>query len=244
MLEDIRTVMWKELREILRQDGELKNGLSIFIMPVALGVLSAFCGRMHWPHPVMALIFALFIPVLCISAVVADSFAGERERQTLEALLATRLSDRAILLGKLLSMVLWAWAVTLVFFLTGVITVNVVVREPGVVFFGVPGLLAAFLVPPLAALAAGSFGMHYSLRAGSVRQAQMLLGYSAMGLLFIPGFALRLMPVDMRNAIIGFFTGLDPLALVLSTALFLLAESFVAVQAAQARFRRARLIMD
>lgn len=244
MLEDIRTVMWKELRETLRLGGELKNGLSIFIMPLVLAVLTACAGGVHWLQPVMALIFALFIPVFCISAVVADSFAGERERKTLEALLSTRLSDRSILLGKLLSLVLWAWAVTLLFFITGVITVNVVVQDTGVVFFGVPGLLAAFLVPPLASLAAGSFGMHYSLRAGSVRQAQMLLGYSAMGLLMVPGIVLRVIPVSLRKSIIGFVTGLDPLALMLSTALFLLAESIVAVHAAIARFRRTRLILD
>lgn len=244
MLEDIRTVMWKELRETLRLSSETKDGAGALFGVLILAVMTACAGRAHWPHPVMALIFALFIPVFCISAVVADSFAGERERKTLEALLATRLSDQSILLGKLLSMVLWAWGVTLLFFITGVITVNIVVREPGVIFFGVPGLLAAFLVPPLASLAAGSFGMHYSLRAGSVREAHMLLGVTALGLLFVPGFALRIIPVEMRKAIVGFFTGLDPLALVLSTALFLLAESYVAVKAAQVRFRRARLILD
>ena len=172
MLEDIRTVMWKELRETLRLSSETKDGAGVLFGVLLLAVMTACAGRAHWPHPVMALIFALFIPVFCISAVVADSFAGERERKTLEALLATRLSDRAILLGKLLSMVLWAWAVTLLFFITGVIKVNVVVQDPGLVFFGLPGLLAAFVIPPLASLAAGSFGMHYSLRAGSVREAR------------------------------------------------------------------------
>jgi ABC-type Na+ efflux pump permease subunit len=40
---------------------------------------------------------------------ITDSIAGERERQTLETLLASRLPDRAILLGKVAAITLLGW---------------------------------------------------------------------------------------------------------------------------------------
>ena len=50
---------------------------------------------------------------MMVSSLVADSFAGERERHTLETLLASRLPDRAILAGKLLVPVAVAWGAAL-----------------------------------------------------------------------------------------------------------------------------------
>ncbi|MCE5272656.1 ABC transporter permease subunit [bacterium] len=244
MLDDIRAVIWKEMRDNLGFSFRSKEGLSALLTPVLLAVITACAGKAEWLHPVMVLIFALFIPAFYTSAVVADSFAGERERKTLEALLATRLGDSAILFGKLGAMTLWAWAAAALFFAVGLLAVNVVARGMGVLFFGVPALVAAFAVAPLTALAAASLGMHYSLRASTVRQAQTWLGFTVMGLLMVPGIALRMIPAGLRNTIIGFVTGIDPLALVISTALFLLAESLVTVHAARARFRRARLILD
>jgi len=55
----------------------------------------------------------LIIPLMVASVIAADSFAGERERRTLEALLYSPTSDRELFLAKLLSSWLPAVAVTL-----------------------------------------------------------------------------------------------------------------------------------
>lgn len=44
--------------------------------------------------------FFLIIPIVASSVMGSDSFAGERERKTIEALLATPISDSELLLGK------------------------------------------------------------------------------------------------------------------------------------------------
>jgi ABC-2 type transport system permease protein len=44
----------------------------------------------------------LIIPIMASSVIASDSFAGEKERRTIEALLATPLSDSEMLLGKIL----------------------------------------------------------------------------------------------------------------------------------------------
>jgi len=45
----------------------------------------------------------LIIPIMISSVIASDSFAGEKERKTLEALLYTPTTDMELLLGKLLS---------------------------------------------------------------------------------------------------------------------------------------------
>lgn len=55
----------------------------------------------------------LIVPVMVSSVIAADSFVGEKERKTLEALLYTPTTDAELLVGKLLSAWLPALAVTL-----------------------------------------------------------------------------------------------------------------------------------
>lgn len=67
----------------------------------------------------------LIVPLMVASVIAADSFAGEKERKTLEALLYTPTTDRELLLGKLLSAWLPAVVVGLVGFLLYSIVANI-----------------------------------------------------------------------------------------------------------------------
>jgi ABC-type Na+ efflux pump permease subunit len=60
--------------------------------------------------------FFLIIPIMASSVTSSDSFAGEKERKTIEALLATPISDTEMLLGKVLVSFIPAMAITLVAF--------------------------------------------------------------------------------------------------------------------------------
>ena len=66
----------------------------------------------------------LIIPLMVASVIAADSFAGERERRTLEALLYSPTTDRELFVGKLLSAWLPANAVALVGFIFYTIMAN------------------------------------------------------------------------------------------------------------------------
>lgn len=68
----------------------------------------------------------LIIPMMVSSVIAADSFVGERERKTLEALLHTPLTDRELLLSKMLSAWLAAVGVGLGAFLLYTVVVNAV----------------------------------------------------------------------------------------------------------------------
>jgi ABC-type Na+ efflux pump permease subunit len=72
----------------------------------------------------MLLPFFLILPLMVASMIAADSFAGEKERKTLEALLYTPTSDRELLIAKMLSGWLAAIAVGVGGFVLYTITVN------------------------------------------------------------------------------------------------------------------------
>jgi ABC-2 type transport system permease protein len=68
----------------------------------------------------------LIIPLMVSSVIAADSFAGEKERKTMEALLYTPTTDRELFIGKLLSGWLAALTVALVGFVFYGIIANTV----------------------------------------------------------------------------------------------------------------------
>jgi len=60
--------------------------------------------------------FFLIIPLMASSVIASDSFAGEKERKTIEALLATPISDGELFFGKMLVSFIPSMIVTLVSF--------------------------------------------------------------------------------------------------------------------------------
>jgi ABC-type Na+ efflux pump permease subunit len=68
--------------------------------------------------------FFLIIPLMVSSVIAADSFAGEKERKTMEALLYTPTTDRELFIGKLLSGWLAAIAVAFISFVLYAIMAN------------------------------------------------------------------------------------------------------------------------
>ncbi|MGB9895647.1 MAG: ABC transporter permease subunit, partial [Thermoproteota archaeon] len=61
--------------------------------------------------------FFLVIPIMVSDVIASDSFAGEKERKTIEALLATPISDSELFMGKVLVAFIPAVIVTTVSFL-------------------------------------------------------------------------------------------------------------------------------
>ena len=100
----------------------------------------------------------LLVPLIVATVIAADSFAGERERGTLEALLHTPTTDRELLAAKFLASWLPAVVVSTVGFIVYAVLANVLAwSELGRVFFpnGTWVLLAVFMAPGLAALGLG-----------------------------------------------------------------------------------------
>jgi ABC-2 type transport system permease protein len=100
----------------------------------------------------------LLVPLVVATVIAADSFAGERERGTLEALLHTPTTDRELLTGKFLAAWLPAVWVAWVGFAVYSVLANVLMwPRLGVVFFPSPTwlLLAFWVTPAISALGLG-----------------------------------------------------------------------------------------
>ena len=110
-VRDTLAVLQKELREIIGERQSRRGGFVQAIVIIAvMGVLYPASTPHFWlsAHPLAIVYFAFFPGVLAVT-VAADAFAGERERKTLETLLATPLGEWAILLGKAAAAVTGRW---------------------------------------------------------------------------------------------------------------------------------------
>jgi ABC-type Na+ efflux pump permease subunit len=125
----------------------------------------------------------LIIPLMVASVIAADSFAGERERRTLEALLYTPTTDRELFIGKLLSSWLPALAVTLAGFILYAVMANAAAWPTmGTFFF--PNMMWVVMTLWVAPAAAG-LGLS-SMVLVSVRAQGFQDAYQTGGMVVLP----------------------------------------------------------
>lgn len=243
MIADLGTVMWKELKEVLTlSGGRTKWGLLVFVG--LFGVFMPLQMGREWVESPVALAYWSWIPLLLVNSTIADAFAGERERRTLETLLASRLSDRAILFGKIFAAMAYACGIAWVSVLTGLVTVNVTQGHGELLMYS-PGLALGIVGLGILASGLGSgAGVLVSLRASTVRQAQLTLSRISIALIFIPIFGVQAMPSAWKMHLVRMAADIDLAHAVLLAVIVLVAGNVAFFAAAMARFRRARLILD
>ncbi len=131
--------------------------------------------------------FFLIIPLMSSSVIASDSFAGEKERNTLEALLATPLTDSELLLGKILVSFIPGMGVTYFGALLYMGTVDILTAD----IFGkyilptVPWLIMLLVLAPVISLLGIGVAVIISSRVKGFREAQQL-----SAILVIPVLAL------------------------------------------------------
>jgi ABC-2 type transport system permease protein len=245
MGNDILTVMWKESKGLLRYGDSRWKAIVTLLTPIAVfGIVFPIQFRESWLTSFWPVAVSVFTPLLLIATTIAESFAGERERHTLETLLASRLPDRAILLGKLLTSMLFGWGMTLFLLFVSLLVVNLLEWENEFHFYHpvifVINILLSWLVSGMVA----SLGVLISLRAPTVQSAAQTL----ILMLFMPFLLLQavvfilptFLPVETVKAMIG---NLDLPAIVLIVLLVLLLANLGLFLGALARFQRSRLIL-
>jgi len=247
-LSDVGTVLWKELREAYRGGsrplvGLVIGGVMSALLAIAIPVVLSFGvdSAHRWAYVFSVAggmaAFATFIGFFGPLATVVDSFAGERERHTLETLLATPLSDRAILLGKVLSQYVGVWSTVVLLAVVSSATTTVIAGAPGLVVL--PFVLVAGLVgSTITATLVVGLGSLISLRAPTVKKGQEWLGYSMFPIFFLPAFAGPLLSMDggLRGLLVASLllaVGLPALVVILGIVFMVLLFT---------RFRRDRLV--
>ena len=186
-----------------------------------------------------------------------DAIAGERERNTLESLLATRLPERALLTGKVLSISLQAWLSALALAFGALVVFNVASIPQGEIVAYPPSVLVAGPVISLLTTVLGTiFAIAVSMTSAAVRQANLrilMISTVLPVLLTIPALLLFVLAVFIF-ILVGETAGrpVDPTTIELDRSLAiagflaavatLLFANGIGFVIAAARFTRARLM--
>jgi ABC-2 type transport system permease protein len=245
VIRDLLTVARKEWKEVLLTGAGLKGGrLGLLTMLAVFGVVLPANTGIAWVGSPALLVAWAWVPLMLVSGVVADSFAGERERHTLETLLASRLPDQAILFGKLLAAVGYAWGFTMVLVLVSLVSVNAIHWQGRVIWFPLVSAIGVPIFSLLTSILAASAGVLVSLRASTVRQASQVLAISVMLVLFVPVFGIQALPVSWKSALVRSALAFGPWVALGACGLVVAVLDGVVLALGVLRFQRARLILD
>lgn len=231
-MSDLWTMIWKEAKDLIFQGGWAQWLRPLILIGVG-GVALPLRAGLQWLElsPAVLLVL-LIIPFSIIVSFIGDAIAGERERHTLETLLASSMPDRAILLGKVIVTVGYAWGIALIGLLLGPVVVNLFNGDgPGswVFYHPLELFLDALALTLVVSLFATSAGVLISLRVATVRQAQQILITGMIVLIFGVLLAISALPADLFSAlsysqfllmVIAVIAGLDAILLGLALASF------------------------
>jgi ABC-2 type transport system permease protein len=236
-MSDTWTMIWKESKDEFFQ-GNWQALIRPLLFMGILGIIFPLQSGMQWIDlSSLQLVLVTYIPFVFILNYIGDAIAGERERHTLETLLASRISDRAILFGKIIVTVGYTWGMAFVSLLLGLVSVNLVNGQAAWRFYSPSQLLMTLILILLMSLLAASAGVLVSLKSATVRQAQQTMFIATLGLGVAGVLALKVVPANVISALTY-----NQLQLVIMGILALLDAVFLIISLVT--FQRARLILS
>ena len=187
-----------------RSRSGLAGRLAAIFLPLAvMGMLLPWQFGSAWVETPVGLGFWCWVSLLMVTPQAADSIAGERERHTLDTLLALPLSDRGILLGKVAAAAFYGWLMGTATALLALVTVNLTHWGGVIRLYPPPLFLGGLLLSALAALLGASAGFLLSMRSPTVRQAQQSLSLVVLLLALGPLIASLLAPSSLWPRLTG-----------------------------------------
>jgi len=236
-MSDILTMVWKESKDVLFQGGWRSLIRPLFVIGIMGMYLPLQFGSQWVALTPLGMLLLLWIPFFLVISFIGDAIAGERERHTLETLLASRMSDRAILLGKVAATVLYAWGMSFLSLLLGLVLVDLFRTQGNWMFYPLDLFVVALVLSLLAGMLATSAGVLVSLKVATVRQAQQILSVSTIVFVFGVTFALRALPANL-------FSSLNYAQFLLIVMAFLAVLDAILLGLSLVSFQRSRLIVS
>ena len=246
MFNDILTVMWKERKGLFRFRGSRIRFLMTMLTPILFAFVFPLQAGPDWVEEFPPVVLSAVIPIILVGITVPESFAGERERHTLETLLASRLPDRAILWGKVLLAVAYGWGMTIVMLLVALILVNLLHGSGRIMLYRSEIAVANVLVSLLMSALIANLGVLVSLRSTTAQGAQQVL----ISLLLVPLMILQLIPMALFSVVpngrelLTQWLSVDLASVILVVVAVLVAANAGLLLATMAHFQRARLTLD
>ncbi|MEM3212328.1 MAG: ABC transporter permease subunit [Candidatus Micrarchaeaceae archaeon] len=133
----------------------------------------------------------MIMPIITASVLAADSFAGEKERKTSEALLSSPISNAELFMGKILASALPAFLITLSVFLIYAGIINYfTVGEYGVSVFPNATWYLMLANSPLLILATIGLVVLVSSKVKGIKEAQQVSALLALPIFLMPFVAI------------------------------------------------------
>lgn len=170
--------------------------------------------------------FFLIIPLMASSVIASDSFAGEKERKTIEALLATPISDEELFLGKILVSFIPSMIVTILSFTVYTIifdTLSYNIFSGNLILPNLEWLLIIFCLAPTIAFTSIGLTVMISAKVKGFREAQQISAILLIPILvLIIGQATGAVILGIQNIILltVIFAIIDFIIFKISTKLF------------------------
>lgn len=181
-MSGIGAIVWKEWREVFLPNGRPGRQL-IGLLLIQLGLPFIFGALFGQGPEIWAITVGVFlgmIPIYTVLSYVIDSFAGERERHTLETLLATRLTDTSILLGKLTALLSFAFLFGAFGLIVLVIVGPLYVGTGFYLSLALLTFLGSFIGAMHYAVIASLIGILVSMRVKTVRGGQQVFAFTTI----------------------------------------------------------------
>ncbi len=245
MIADVCTLIWKEWKEIFLQRSNYRGGIiSLALFIGVSGIFLPIQFKSEWLTSPIDLFIWIWFSIFLVLSMVTDAIAGERERHTLETLLASRLSDQAILLGKICASVIYGWSVAILSIFVGLLTVNVIDSQPGFQVYPLPIFLGGIVLSFLACVLMSALGVLVSLNAPTARSAYQRLSTVLVVLFLVPVLGINLLPASAQQSLQLFLVNFNLNKTILWAAIILLFLDSGLILAARVRFQREKLLLD
>jgi ABC-type Na+ efflux pump permease subunit len=245
----VRAVVWKDLLELKKNSGMVWSMLALpaVIVLVPIGVVRTYVANPNDPNLravalyyelsvdtanaarflvdkvladwfVLYLVMPVFVPILMSSHAVA----GEKEKRTLEPLLASPITPLELVVGKSLASLIPSVAVCLVAFALLCIGVDVVAwpLAQELLLPNTMWVFGVFVIAPLFAFFGNGVAVLISARVGDSRLAQQLSGLFVLPLVGLAAGQFG----GLLKAGTGYYAALGALVLVLDVAIVMMAR--------------------
>ncbi|MFQ6040753.1 MAG: ABC transporter permease subunit [Candidatus Poribacteria bacterium] len=229
-MKNVTVICRKELLEISR---DKKFIIPCLLMPVGMPIMLYFItlGNMKiFQNTTMGYMFPLGLMLLGLLAtmfslgIAVESFVGEKERKTIEPLLATPLSELELFVGKCIAATILPVVATYVAEVVFIGLVALHLTRAGEKFTMAPGqILFIIILMPLLALLMCSFAVTISTRWSSVKSANQFSTIIALfPLMFLFNFGPVILPSNkIMILVVATLVIVDALAFYIGSRVFL-----------------------
>ncbi len=244
MIKDIQTIIWKEWKEFFFQQTG-RNKLRLLLAFAIIGIILPVDKGLGLFNSIPFYISSIMIgPLLMLTSVVCDLFVGERERHTLETLLASRLTDKSILLGKVLSAISYSLAITIFILVLNISIVNLKYYNGTFIILSFTTGITIIGINILLSLLGALIGVGISFKISTVKVAQQTLSISIVVLIFILITVFQKMPDNIRFKIIETLHSLGTNKSILLICVWLAGVDLILLIVMFSYYKRMKLFID